>query len=96
MLDEYEAMLPEPERARFREDVDGLIRRALTRDHAHQIVHLAWLSARDTANRILEAVKYRTREDPGRMEALNRLLAKAEAVEAGLREIDRRDMGEDE
>lgn len=57
---------------------------------------LAWLSARDTANRILEAVKYCTREDTGRMEALNRLLAKAEAVEAGLREIDRRDMGEDE
>lgn len=96
MLDEYEAMLPEPERARFREDMDSLIRRTLTRDHAHQTVHLAWLSARDTANRILEAVKYCTREDTGRMGALNRLLAKAEAVEAGLREIDRRDMGEDE
>lgn len=42
MLDEYAAMLPEPERTRFREDVDKLIRRTLTRDHAHQAVHLAW------------------------------------------------------
>ena len=50
MLDEYAAMLPEPERPGFREDVDKLIRRTLTRDHAHQAVHLAWLSARDTAN----------------------------------------------
>lgn len=50
MLDEYAAMLPEPERTRFREDVDKLICRTLTRDHAHQAVHLAWLSARDTAN----------------------------------------------
>lgn len=50
MLDEYAAMLPGPERTRFREDVDKLIRRTLTRDHAHQAVHLAWLSARDTAN----------------------------------------------
>ena len=50
MLDEYAAMLPEPERTRFREDVDKLIRRTLARDHAHQAVHLAWLSARDTAN----------------------------------------------
>lgn len=96
MLGEYEAMLPEPERTRFREDLDRLIRRTLTRDRAHQAVHLAWLSARDTANRVLEAVKYCHRENVGREEALNRLLSKAEAVEFGLREIDRKDMGEED
>ena len=37
MLDEYEAMLPKPERARFREDVDRLIRRTLAHDHAHPL-----------------------------------------------------------
>lgn len=48
MLDKYEAILPEPERTRFREDLDRLIRRTLTHDRAHQAVHLAWLSARAT------------------------------------------------
>ena len=94
MLDEYEAMLPEPERTRFREDVDRIIRRILARDHAHQTVHLAWLSARATADRILEAIARCPREDGDRLEALNRLSVKAEAVETELREIDRQDMGE--
>lgn len=93
-LDEYEAILPEPERTRFREDVDRLIRRTLAHDHAHQTVHLAWLSARATADRILEAIARCPREDGDRLETLNRLSVKAEAVEAGLQEIDRQDMGE--
>ncbi len=94
MLDEYEVMLPEPERTRFREDVDRIIRRTLARDHAHQTVHLAWLSAKDTADRVLEAIARCPREDGDRLEALNHLSVKAEAVEAGLQEIDRQDMGE--
>lgn len=94
MLDEYADMLPESERTRFRKDVDRLIRRTLARDHAHQTVHLAWLSARNAADRILEAIARCPREDGERLEALNRLSVKAEAVESGLQEIDRRDMGE--
>ena len=94
MLDDYAELLPEPERTRFREDVDRLIRRTLARDHAHQTVHLAWLSARATADRILEAIARCPREDEERLEALNSLSVKAEAVEAGLQEIDRQDMGE--
>ena len=94
MLDEYAAILPEPERTRFRKDVDRLIRRTLAHDHAHQTVHLAWLSAKDTADRVLEAIARCPREDGERLETLNRLSVKAEAVEAGLQEIDRQDMGE--
>ena len=93
-LKEYEAMLPESERKRFRADINRLARRTLNRYRAHQTVHLAWLSARATADRILEAIARCPREDGERLETLNRLSVKAEAVEAGLREIDRQDMGE--
>lgn len=94
MLDEYAAMLPEPKRTRFRMDVDRLVRETLARDHAHQTAHLAWLSARNTADRVLEAIARCSREDEERLAALNALSVKAEALEAGLRAIDRQDMGE--
>lgn len=93
-LEGYEAMLPESEHARFREDVNRFARKMIARDHAHQTVRLALLSARQTNDRIMEAIARCPREDGDRLEALNRLSVKAEAVEAGLREIDRQDMGE--
>lgn len=94
MLDEYAAMLPEPKRTRFRLDVDRLVRRTLARDHAHQTAHLAWLSARNTTDRVLEAIARCPREDEERLAALNALSVKAEALEAGLRAIDRKDAGD--
>ena len=93
-LGEYEAMLPESERERFRADVDRLVRRTLERDHSHQTVHLAWLSAQHTGDRIMEAISTCPRYAKERLEHLNELSVKADAVEAGLQELDLRDRGE--
>lgn len=93
-LKEYEAMLPESERDRFRNDVAAFARRTLNRDRAHQTVHLAWLSARQTGDRIMEAISTCPRYAEERLEYLNELAVKADAVEAGLQEIDRRDRDE--
>lgn len=93
-LEEYAGMLPESERERFRTDINRFARRTLERDHAHQTVHLAWLSARQTGDRIMEAISTCPSYAEERLEYLNELSVKADAVEAGLQEIDRRDMDE--
>lgn len=93
-LEEYAMMLPEPERDRFRRDVRLLTRRMIARDHAHQTVHLAWLSAKNTGDRIREAIARSPRDDRGRIGHLARLGRMADELEEGLKAIDRKDMGE--